>query len=163
MKEALSAKTHLDTDWIPLHTVEIGVVGGGRVEELPPQQLAKQGKRRTAAFAQLERKQRREQFSTRPDPTGGKLLPQSGYLHVELPQVVVQNPAGQAAEAQVGAEASGTGVQGARVDPSVFQTGHPHLQRYGGFETADESSSFHPKPLLAETSVYVHQGAFRGA
>lgn len=48
-----SKKTHLNTDWIPLHTVEIGVVGGGCVEELPPQQLAKQGQWWTAAFPQL--------------------------------------------------------------------------------------------------------------
>lgn len=31
------------TDGVPLHLVEAGVVGGGCVEELPPQQLAVQG------------------------------------------------------------------------------------------------------------------------
>lgn len=60
----------------------------------------------------------------------GVNLPPSRYLHVELSQVVVQNPAGQAAEAEVGAEAGGTGIQGARVDPRVFQTGHPHLRQH---------------------------------
>lgn len=49
------------------------------------------------------------------------------YLHVELSEVVVQNPTGQTAEAQVGAEASRTGIQRACVDPGVLKVGHPHL------------------------------------
>lgn len=49
------------------------------------------------------------------------------YLHVELSQVVVQNSTGQTAEAQVGAEASRTGIQRARVDPRMLKVGHPHL------------------------------------
>lgn len=51
------------------------------------------------------------------------------YLHVELSEVVVQNPTGQTAEAQVGAEARGTAIQRARVDPRVLKVGHPHLYR----------------------------------
>lgn len=51
------------------------------------------------------------------------------YLHVELSEVVVQNPTGQAAKAQVGAEARRTGVQRAHVDPGVLKVGHPHLHR----------------------------------
>lgn len=39
------------------------------------------------------------------------------YLHVELPEVVVQNSTGQTTKAQVGTEASGTGIQRAGVDP----------------------------------------------
>lgn len=49
------------------------------------------------------------------------------HLHVELSEVVVQDPAGQAAEAQVGAQAGGAGVQRAHADPWVLQVGHPHL------------------------------------
>lgn len=49
------------------------------------------------------------------------------YLHVELSEIVVQNPTGQTAEAQVGAEASRTGIQRACVDPRVLKVGHPHL------------------------------------
>lgn len=51
------------------------------------------------------------------------------YLHVELPQVVIQNPAGQTAEAQVGAEACRTGIQGACADPGFLKVRHPHLYR----------------------------------
>lgn len=51
------------------------------------------------------------------------------YLHVELSEVVVQNPTGQTAETQVGAEASGTGIQRACVDPRVLKVGHPYLYR----------------------------------
>lgn len=53
----------------------------------------------------------------------------ASYLHVELSEVVVQNPTGETAEAQVGAEASGTGIQRASVDPRVLEAGHPHLYR----------------------------------
>lgn len=107
---------YLNTYWIPLHAVEIGVVGGGRVEELPPQQLAKQGQRRTAAFPQLVKRGEKKQFSTRVNchistRLVGNICNSLCYLHVELSQVVVKNPAGQAAEAEVGAEAGGTGVQ----------------------------------------------------
>lgn len=52
------------------------------------------------------------------------------YLNVELSEVVVQNPTGQTAEAQVGAEACRTGVQRTGVDPRVLQVGHPHLQQH---------------------------------
>lgn len=52
------------------------------------------------------------------------------YLHVELSEVVVENPTGQTAEAQVGAEARRTGVQRTGVDPGVLQVGHPHLQQH---------------------------------
>lgn len=51
------------------------------------------------------------------------------YLHVELSEVVVQNPTGQTAKAQVGAEARRTGIQRAHVDPRVLKVGHPHLHR----------------------------------
>lgn len=52
------------------------------------------------------------------------------HLNVELSEVVVQNPAGQTSEAQVGAEARRTGVQRTGVDPGVLQVGHPHLQQH---------------------------------
>lgn len=49
------------------------------------------------------------------------------YLHVELPQVVIENPTGQTAKAQVRAEACRTGIQGACADPRFLKVGHPHL------------------------------------
>lgn len=50
------------------------------------------------------------------------------YLHVQLSEVVVQNPTGQTAKAQVGAEASRTRIQRTRVDARGLKVGHPHLQ-----------------------------------
>lgn len=51
------------------------------------------------------------------------------HLHVEFSEVVVQNPTGQTAKAQVGTEASRTGIQRARVDPRVLKVGYPNLYR----------------------------------
>ena len=45
----------LDTHRVSLHLVKAGVVGGGRIEELPPQQLAVQGKRWVVVLLDLTR------------------------------------------------------------------------------------------------------------
>lgn len=52
------------------------------------------------------------------------------YLDVELSEVVVEHPRGQAAKAQVGAEARRAGVQVTGVDPGAGQVGHQHLQQH---------------------------------
>lgn len=61
------------------------------------------------------------------------------YLHVELSEVVVENPTGQTAEAQVWAETGRTGVQGARVDTRVLNVCHPHLNRRNTVRTHKHS------------------------
>lgn len=49
----VSVPGDLHADGVSLHLVKAGVVGGRRVEELPPQQLAVQGKRRGAVLLDL--------------------------------------------------------------------------------------------------------------
>jgi len=49
----VSVPGDLYTNGVSLHLVEAGVVGGSRIEELPPQQLAIQGKWRGAVLLDL--------------------------------------------------------------------------------------------------------------
>ena len=77
----------------------------------------------------------------------------SQYLHVELSEVVVQNPTGQTAETQVGTEASGTGIQRARVDPGVLQVGHPHLNRWTQLHSSDHLRYGHVKQTKKQTHL----------
>lgn len=51
------------------------------------------------------------------------------HLFVQVPQAVVEEAAGEAAEAQVGAEASGAGQQGVGIHPGPLIVGNPGLQQ----------------------------------
>lgn len=53
------------------------------------------------------------------------------HLFVQVPQTVVEEAAGQAAEAQVGAEARGAGQQGVGVHSGSLIVGNPGLQQTG--------------------------------
>lgn len=50
------------------------------------------------------------------------------HLFIQVPQAVVEEPAGETAEAQVGAEACGAGQQGVGVHPGSLIVGNPGLQ-----------------------------------
>ena len=51
------------------------------------------------------------------------------HLLVQAPQAVVEEAAGEAAKAQVGAEARGAGQQGVGIHPGPLVAGNPGLQQ----------------------------------
>lgn len=53
------------------------------------------------------------------------------HLSVQVPQAVVEEAAGEAAKAQVGAEACGAGQQGIGIHPRSLIVGNPGLQKRG--------------------------------
>lgn len=57
-------------------------------------------------------------------------LPAS-HLLIQVPQAVVEEAAGKASKAQVGAEACGAGQQGISVHPRSLIVGNPGLQKTG--------------------------------
>lgn len=56
------------------------------------------------------------------------------HLLIQVPEAVVEEAAGEASEAQVGAEACGAGQQGIGVHPRSLIVGHPGLQKREGTE-----------------------------
>lgn len=54
------------------------------------------------------------------------------YLLIQVPQAVVEEAAGEASEAQVGAEACGAGQQGIGIHPRSLIVGNPGLQKREG-------------------------------
>lgn len=53
----------------------------------------------------------------------------SAYLFIQVPQAVVEEAAGEAAKAQVGAEACGAGQQGVGIHSGSLIVGNPGLHR----------------------------------
>lgn len=62
-------------------------------------------------------------------PGAGSAALTAPYLFVQVPQAVVEEAAGEAAEAQVGAEARGAGQQGVGIHAGSLIVGNPGLQQ----------------------------------
>lgn len=123
----------LNADGIVLHLVEAGVVGGCRVEELAPQQLTVERQRRGAVLLDLGERWQDSRYCLGPI----QRLYQNGsfyilrclmtYLPVEVGEFEVEEATGEAAEAQVRAEACRAGEQRVGVHSGTLEVGHPRL------------------------------------
>ena len=71
------------------------------------------------------------------------------HLPVQVPQAVVEETAGEAPKAQVGAEARGAGQQGAGVHPGPLVAGNPGLQQRERTEEGQAGTLLRSEPEAA--------------